>query len=179
MLKSLIVALGSCLVAASCSPTGRAEAAAEAGASAAPHAAEFKGIDHWINSEPLTVAGLHGKVVLVEFWTYTCINCINVAPHVKQWHQRYKDQGLVVVGVHTPEFDEEKIFDNVRDAVERFGIEYPVAQDNDYATWDAYGNRYWPAVYLIDKEGRVVYRHYGEGDYAATEAKIQQLLARQ
>lgn len=86
---------------------------------------------------------------------------------------------MVVVGVHTPEFDEEKIFGNVRDAVKRFGIEYPVAQDNDYATWDAYGNRYWPAVYLIDKEGRVVYRHYGEGDYDVTEAKIQQLLARQ
>jgi len=179
MLKSLIVALGSCLVAASCTPSGLAQTATEGGDSAAPRAAEFKGIDHWINSEPLTIAQLRGKVVLVEFWTYTCINCIHVAPYVKQWHQRYKDQGLVVVGVHTPEFDEEKVFDNVRDAVQRFGIDYPVAQDNGYATWDAYGNRYWPAVYLIDKEGRVVYRHYGEGDYAATEAKIQQLLARQ
>jgi thiol-disulfide isomerase/thioredoxin len=179
MLKSLIVALGSCLVATSCSPSSQAQAAAGTGDSAAPLAAEFKGIDHWINSEPLTMAQLRGKVVLVEFWTYTCINCIHVAPYVKQWHQRYKDQSLVVVGVHTPEYDEEKTFGNVQDAVKRFGIEYPIAQDNAYATWDAYGNRYWPAVYLVDTQGRVVYRHYGEGDYAATEAKIQQLLAHQ
>lgn len=176
MFKPIISVLCSCLFAAACSPGGHAQPVQATGSSAAPMAAEFKGIDHWINSEPLSMAQLRGKVVLVEFWTYTCINCIHVTPYVKQWHERYKDHGLVVIGVHTPEYDEEKIFDNVQSAVKRFGIEYPVAQDNGYATWDAYGNRYWPALYLIDKDGRVIYRHYGEGDYAATEAKIQQLL---
>jgi thiol-disulfide isomerase/thioredoxin len=142
----------------------------------APMAPEFTGIGHWINSKPLTMSNLRGKVVLVEFWTYSCINCIHVLPHVKQWHARYHDRGLTVVGVHTPEYGYEKNLDNLQSAVKRFGIEYPVAQDNDYGTWDAYGNRYWPALYLINQEGRVVYRHFGEGDYADTEARIQQLL---
>jgi thiol-disulfide isomerase/thioredoxin len=140
-------------------------------------APEFAGIGQWINSPPLTMAGLRGKVVLVEFWTYECINCLHVMPQVKQWHERYKDQGLVVVGVHTPEFDEERVTNNVRKAVTQFGIPYPVAQDNDYRTWEAYRNRFWPALYLVDREGRIVYRHYGEGDYAETESRIRQLLA--
>jgi len=140
-------------------------------------APEFTGIDKWLNSEPLSMKQLKGKVVLVDFWTYTCINCINTLPYVKSWHQKYKDQGLVVVGVHTPEFPFERNTDNVKTAMKRFDIQYPVAQDNRYATWSAYNNRYWPAVYLIDKKGNVVYSHFGEGQYAETEATIKSLLA--
>lgn len=140
-------------------------------------APEFTGIQQWLNSEPLTMRQLRGKVVLVDFWTYTCINCIRTLPYVKSWHEKYKDQGLVVVGVHTPEYPFERSTDNVKTAIKRFDITYPVAQDNKYATWSAYNNQYWPAVYLIDKQGKVVYQHFGEGAYAATEAKIRTLLA--
>ncbi|SAL61126.1 redoxin domain-containing protein [Caballeronia terrestris] len=140
-------------------------------------APEFTGIDKWLNSEPLTLQQLRGKVVLVDFWTYTCINCINTLPYVKSWDQKYKDQGLVVVGVHTPEYPFERDTGNVKTAIKRFGITYPVAQDNRYATWSAYDNQYWPAFYLIDKKGQVVYTHFGEGDYAQTEAAIKNLLA--
>jgi thiol-disulfide isomerase/thioredoxin len=115
--------------------------------------------------------------VLVDFWTYTCINCIDVLPHVKAWNQQYKDQGLVVVGVHTPEYPFERSTGNVKDAIKRLGITFPVAQDNRYATWNAYDNQYWPAFYLVDKKGHVVYTHFGEGDYEQTEAKIKSLLA--
>lgn len=145
-----------------------------AGAAAAPG---FKGIDTWLNSAPLTMEGLRGKVVLVDFWTYDCINCIRTLPYIARWHQAYKDKGLVVVGVHTPEYAFERSTANVRAAMQRFGITYPVAQDNRYATWEAYGNRYWPAVYLVDKQGRIAYTHFGEGRYAETEAAIQRLLA--
>jgi thiol-disulfide isomerase/thioredoxin len=148
-----------------------------AGVEPARPAPEFAGTGQWFNSAPRTMAGLRGKVVLVEFWTYTCINCLHVLPHVKQWHADYARKGLVVVGVHTPEFDEEHDPANVRAAIDRLGVRYPVVQDNDYRTWDAWGNRFWPAVYLIDRTGKVVYRHYGEGDYDLTEARIQQLLA--
>ncbi|CAB3684876.1 thioredoxin [Achromobacter marplatensis] len=140
-------------------------------------APEFTGIENWLNSPPLTLASQRGKVVLVDFWTYTCINCIRTLPYVTSWHQKYKDQGLVVVGVHTPEFPFERSTPNVQKALERFKITYPVAQDNRYATWEAYRNQYWPAVYLIDKQGQIVYRHFGEGNYAETEAEIQRLLA--
>ena len=140
-------------------------------------APEFTGIEKWLNSEPLTVQQLRGKVVLVDFWTYTCINCINVLPHVKSWHEKYKDQGLVVVGVHTPEFPFERSTGNVQTALKRFDIRYPVAQDNRYATWGAYRNQYWPALYLIDRSGKVVYTHFGEGQYGQTEAAIKALLA--
>lgn len=140
-------------------------------------APEFTGIQQWLNSEPLSMGQLRGKVVLVDFWTYTCINCIRTLPYVKSWHEKYKDQGLVVVGVHTPEYPFERSTDNVKTAIKRFGITYPVAQDNKYATWSAYNNQYWPAVYLIDKQGKVVYQHFGEGAYASTEAKIRTLLA--
>jgi thiol-disulfide isomerase/thioredoxin len=153
--------------------------AGHAGAAPAPlkPAPAFKGIDNWLNSPPLTLEGLRGKVVLVDFWTYDFINCIRTLPHITKWHQNYKDKGLVVVGVHTPEYAFERNTDNVRAAMQRFGITYPVAQDNRYATWDAYSNRYWPAVYLIDKQGRIAYSHYGEGNYVATEAEIARLLA--
>lgn len=150
--------------------------AAQSAAAPAP-APEFTGIENWLNSPPLTLASQRGKVVLVDFWTYTCINCIRTLPYVTNWHQKYKDQGLVVVGVHTPEFPFERSTANVQKALERFKITYPVAQDNRYATWEAYRNQYWPAVYLIDKQGQIVYRHFGEGNYAETEAEIQRLLA--
>ena len=140
-------------------------------------APEFAKIEKWLNTEPLTISSLRGKVVLVDFWTYTCINCIRTLPYVKSWHEKYKDKGLVVVGVHTPEFPFERSTPNVVDALKKFGIEYPVAQDNRYATWGAYRNRYWPAAYLIDKQGRIVYTHFGEGNYKETEATIQKLLA--
>jgi len=143
------------------------------------HAAapEFTGIDRWLNGPPLTLHGLRGKVVLVDFWTYGCINCFHTLPHVNGWYQKYRDQGLTVIGVHTPEFPNERVTDNVKDALQRYGIRFPVAQDNAYATWNAYGNQYWPAFYLIDKHGRVAYTHVGEGDYEETEAWIQKLLA--
>ncbi|MGJ7497280.1 thioredoxin family protein [Variovorax sp. RT4R15] len=144
---------------------------------ASRRAPEFQGIDTWLNSKPLALDQLRGKVVLVDFWTYTCINCLNHLPSVQAWHEKYKDQGLVVVGVHTPEFAYEKSTRNVQAAINRLQIKHAVAQDNSYATWKAYGNSYWPAVYLIDKQGRIVYSHFGEGSYGTTEKKIQQLLA--
>ncbi|HEY4317867.1 MAG TPA: thioredoxin family protein [Herbaspirillum sp.] len=140
-------------------------------------APEFSGIDKWLNSDPLTMQQLRGKVVLVDFWTYTCINCINTLPYVKSWDQKYRDKGLAVIGVHTPEYPFERSTDNVKTAIKRFDLRFPVAQDNRYATWNAYDNQYWPAFYLIDKKGKIVYTHFGEGQYAETEAKIQALLA--
>jgi thiol-disulfide isomerase/thioredoxin len=140
-------------------------------------APEFQNIDNWLNSQPLKLSELRGKVVLVDFWTYTCINCLNHLPYVKDWNQKYKDKGLVVVGVHTPEFAFEKSTKNVKDAIERLQIKHAVAQDNGYGTWKAFRNQYWPAVYLIDKQGKIVYSHFGEGSYGTTEKKIQALLA--
>ena len=165
------LALAVCLLAAAC------RGGAQAGPAQSMPAPEFAGVGRWINSPPLTVAGLRGKVVLVEFWTYACGNCIRVTPHVNAWHRRYRDLGLVVVGVHTPEYEAERVPANVEAAVARYGIGYPVALDNDYATWNAYRNQFWPALYLIDRQGRVVYRHVGEGDYEQTEARIRELLA--
>ena len=140
-------------------------------------APEFTGIDKWLNSEPLTLRGLAGKVVLVNFWTYGCYNCVNTLPHVVRWYQSYKDQGFVVVGVHTPEFAFEKSTPNVETALQRFGIKHPVAQDNRFATWKAYNNQYWPAFYLVDKAGRVRRKHFGEGEYAQMDEAIKALLA--
>lgn len=140
-------------------------------------APEFIAGGQWFNSNPLTMTGLRGKVVLIDFWTYTCINCIRTLPYLKNWHTKYKDNGLVIVGVHTPEFEFEKTVANVQKAIKDFGLEYPIMQDNNYATWNAYNNRYWPAKYLVDKEGIIRYTHFGEGDYDETEQKIQELLA--
>jgi cytochrome c biogenesis protein CcdA/thiol-disulfide isomerase/thioredoxin len=140
-------------------------------------APEFEGVGRWLNSPPLTLAGLRGKVVLIDFWTYTCINCIRTLPYLRAWDARYRDRGLVVVGVHTPEFAFEKDTGNVRDAIARSRLRYPVAQDNDFGTWNAWGNRYWPAKYLIDATGQVRYAHFGEGEYDATEQAIRTLLA--
>lgn len=144
---------------------------------AAPLAPEIIPGGEWFNSQPLTLAGLRGKVVLVDFWTYTCINCIRTLPYIQSWHERYADQGLVIIGVHTPEFAFEKNADNVADAIKRFGLTYPIVQDNDYATWQAYQNHYWPAKYFIDRQGRVRSTHFGEGDYDESEQIIQELLA--
>ncbi|MFZ4164017.1 cytochrome c biogenesis protein DipZ [Brevundimonas sp. NPDC058933] len=134
------------------------------------------GATEWINSPPLTTEQLRGKVVLVDFWTYSCINCVRTIPYVRAWAEKYRDQGLVVIGVHTPEFAFEKSPANVRDAVRRFGVTYPVAMDNDFAIWRAFDNRYWPAHYFIDAKGNIRYHHFGEGDYEHSERVIQQLL---
>jgi len=137
----------------------------------------LSGATAWLNSPPLTTEGLRGKVVLVDFWTYSCINCLRAIPYVRAWAEKYKDQGLVVIGVHSPEFAFEKNIDNVRRAVRDLKIEYPVAIDNDYAIWRAFGNQYWPAHYFIDTEGRIRHHHFGEGDYEESEAAIRALLA--
>lgn len=139
-------------------------------------APEFTGINNWLNSAPLTMKELKGKVVLVDFWTYSCINCLRTLPHVTKWHNKYKDQGLVVVGVHTPEFAFERSTGNVQTAAKRFGVSYPIAQDNQYATWNAYRNQYWPASYLVDRNGRIQHQHFGEGGYEEMEAAIRALL---
>jgi len=140
-------------------------------------APEFTGITKWLNTEKaLTMESLKGKVVLVDFWTYTCINCIRTLPFVTSWYDKYKDDGLVVIGVHTPEFEFEKDTNNVLNAIQQYNIHYPVAQDNDFATWKAYSNQYWPAKYLIDKNGVIRYTHFGEGEYETTEKAIQLLL---
>ena len=140
-------------------------------------APDFTGITQWHNSQPLTLSGLRGKVVLVDFWTYSCINCLRTLPHVNRWASSYNAQGLVVIGIHTPEFAFERSAKNLQTAMRRFGVKHPVAQDNDYATWKAFGNQYWPAKYLIDAHGRIQYRHFGEGRYDETEAAIRALLA--
>jgi cytochrome c biogenesis protein CcdA/thiol-disulfide isomerase/thioredoxin len=131
----------------------------------------------WLNSPPLTREALRGKVVVIDFWTYSCVNCLRTLPYVRAWYDKYRDQGLVVIGVHAPEFAFEKDIDNVRRAVRDLGVDYPVAIDNDYAIWRAFDNRYWPAHYFVDAEGRIRYHHFGEGDYAESEAVIQKLLA--
>jgi thiol-disulfide isomerase/thioredoxin len=133
----------------------------------------------WINSEPLRLTKLRGKVVLVEFWTLGCYNCQNVEPYVKNWHDRFKDSGLVVIGVHSPEFGHERVLKNVRNYVREHGIQYAVAIDNDYQTWNSYQNHYWPAMYLIDKKGVIRYTRIGEGGYEQTEKEIRGLLAEQ
>jgi thiol-disulfide isomerase/thioredoxin len=141
-------------------------------------AAEIVAPTRFINTDGVTIGENVGKkVVLIEFWTYSCYNCQNAQPYISQWHETYEDEGLLVIGVHRPEFEFEKDPASVEAAVREAGIEYPVVLDNDAATWDAYDNRYWPAWYLIDADGFVRYRHFGEGAYEETEAKIQALLA--
>ncbi len=140
-------------------------------------APELTGINSWINSQPLTLEGQRGNVVLIDFWTYTCINCIRTLPYIKDWHEKYADEGLVIIGVHTPEFEFEKNRDNVVEFMGKEMLKYAVAQDNDYGTWRAFENRFWPAKYLIDKDGYIRYMHFGEGAYEETERKIRDLLA--
>ena len=140
------------------------------------NAPELVGIAEWINSNPLTIESLRGKVVLVDFWTYSCINCIRTQPYLNAWHEKYEKDWLVILGIHAPEFAFEKLPKNVEKAVKEAGIKYPVALDNDFRTWNAYDNKYWPAKYLINQNGNIVYKHFGEGAYAQTEEKIQELL---
>jgi thiol-disulfide isomerase/thioredoxin len=135
------------------------------------------GAIEWLNTQPLTMTELRGKVVLVEFWTYTCINWRRTLPYVRAWADKYKDQGLIVIGVHTPEFGFEKDLGNVRHAVNEIGITFPVAVDSDYAIWGAFRNQYWPALYFVDAQGRIRHHHFGEGDYEQSEVVIQRLLA--
>ena len=141
-------------------------------------APELAGISSFINTEPFTLEELRGdKVVLIDFWTYTCVNCIRTLPFIKEWHDKYEDAGLVIVGVHAPEFEFEKLESNVKMAVEDWGIEYPVVLDNDHATWNNFLNRSWPAKYLIDQDGVIRYTHFGEGEYIETEDEIRKVLA--
>ena len=137
----------------------------------------FVGIASWINSEPLTLEELRGNVVLVDFWTYSCINCVWTLPYMKEWYDKYTDQGLVIIGVHSPEMRAEKRRDKVLAAVAEHGLKYPVAQDNDFETWRAFGTVAWPTLYLVDKDGVIRYSHFGSGGYFETEKMIQELLA--
>jgi hypothetical protein len=137
---------------------------------------ELDGATIWLNSEPLTPAGLRGKVVLVQFCTYSCVNWLRTLPYVRAWHERYRDEGLVVIGAHSPEFPFEHDVEKVRPALEALGVTYPIAMDNDFAVWRAFGNQYWPALYAADAEGRLRDHHFGEGRYEGSERVIQQLL---
>jgi thiol-disulfide isomerase/thioredoxin len=139
-------------------------------------APDFTGIDGWLNSSPLTLSDLRGKVVLIDFWTFSCVNCVRTIPHLKVLYDAYKSDGFVIVGVHSPEFDFEKVPANVAAAVTRLGVTWPVAIDSEMATWNAYQNQYWPAEYLLDQQGRVAYNSFGEGDYTQTDAAVAALL---
>ena len=139
-------------------------------------APEFTGIDGWINSRPLKVSGLGGRVVLVDFWTFSCVNCVRTIPHLEALYRGFRNHGFVIVGVHSPEFDFEKVTGNVQSAVRRLGVDWPVAIDSEMATWNAYGNQVWPAEYLIDQQGRIAYVNLGEGNYDATDSAVAALL---
>ncbi len=169
-----------CLVGAALSGIGgeaaRGQTAPFAVAAAQGTAPNFAGISNWFNSAPLNIADLRGKVVLVDFWTYGCVNCVNTLPHVTELYAKYKDRGLVVVGVHTPEFPFERSASNVQAALKRHGITYPVAQDNNSQTWNAYRNQYWPAQYIVDQSGKIVFQHDGEGQYEQMDRTIARLL---
>ncbi len=142
-----------------------------------PKAKELVEPNGYLNTDKITIAEQIGKnIVLIDFWTYSCINCQRTIPYINAWYEKYKDKGLLIIGVHTPEFDFEKDYNNVKRAIEKFGIKYPVVQDNEYKTWSAYKNRYWPRKYLIDIDGFIVFDHIGEGAYEETEKKIQELL---
>ncbi len=154
----------------------RGELVLQNGLASSYAAPEFADIEAWLNSKPLTMQSLKGKVVLIDFWTYSCINCVRTLPYLTDWDRKYRDMGLVIVGVHSPEFEFEKKLDNIKSAIAQHGIHYPVALDNTLSTWVNFQNRYWPAHYLINKEGKVVYTHFGEGEYDVTENNIRYLL---
>jgi thiol-disulfide isomerase/thioredoxin len=141
------------------------------------HLPSLGGATGWLNSEPLTAASLRGRPVLVQFWTFTCINWLRTLPYVRSWYEKYRGDGLVVLGVHTPEFEVEQSVENVRRAAEEMGIHYPIAVDSDYAIWSAFANRYWPALYFADAEGRIRHHRFGEGEYEYSETVLQLLLA--
>lgn len=141
-------------------------------------APELRGVTKWLNTDkPLTLKELHGKVVLIDFWTNQCINCIRTLPYVTKWYDTYHDQGFVVIGVHTPELASEYSVASIQEAIGQYNIHYPVAQDNNYSTWSAYDNEYWPGLYLIDKKGIIRRTHFGEGEYAETEQAIKTLIS--
>ena len=172
-LTSLVgLAASSGMTAGFADPSGKLVQLAE-GHAAAPN---FVGINKWFNSGPLSMSSLRGKVVMVDFWTYGCYNCVNTLPYVTKLYQSYRDKGLVVVGVHTPEFPFERSAGNVQAAIARHGITYPVAQDNESATWNAWRNQYWPAQYIVDQHGSIVFSHAGEGQYTEIERTVQRLL---
>ena len=156
-------------------PTPQAETGT-VGGEVGNRAPKFAGIANWINSPALSMQELRGQVVLIDFWTYTCVNCIRTFPHLREWQAKYADKGLVIVGVHAPEFEFEKITDNVVRSAQEYDLSWAIAQDNDFGTWRAYSNRFWPAKYLVDQEGVVRYTHFGEGSYIATEEQIRSLL---
>ncbi len=137
---------------------------------------EFQGISHWLNSSPLTVAALKGNVTLIQFWTFSCINCQRTLPSVTRWHQQYAAKGLKIIGIHTPEFAFERDVNNVRQALQKHGIIYPVPMDNQFKTWSAYNNEYWPHLFLADRQGIIRYDHIGEGAYDETDKVIRKLL---
>jgi thiol-disulfide isomerase/thioredoxin len=151
------------------------EIAAQASGKTLP---ELQGISNWINTEPLTLASLRGNVVLLQFWTFACSNCQATIPHLVGWQDRYADQGLKIVSVHTPEFPYERELNQIKQAVKKRNIKYAVAVDNGFETWKAYNNEYWPHLFLADRQGKIVYDHIGEGAYAETENKIRQLLGK-
>ena len=155
-------------------PTSNLQSAASPSATNA--LPDFQGISQWLNSAPLSIADLKGNVVLVQFWTFACINCQRTLPYVVGWHQQYAKQGLKVVGIHTPEFAFERETSNIKRALQQHKITYPVPIDNDYKTWKAYDNQYWPHLFLADRQGLIRYDHIGEGAYDQTEQTIQQLL---
>jgi thiol-disulfide isomerase/thioredoxin len=156
--------------------TDTATVAANSSAAGGETLPEFQGIGEWLNSSPLTIAGLKGNVILVQFWTFACINCQRTLPYIVQWHQTYAARGLKVIGVHTPEFGYERETNNIKRALQEHQITYPVPVDNNYRTWNAYKNNYWPHLYLADRQGILRYDHIGEGAYDETEAMIRQLL---
>jgi len=155
------------------SPFGSSAEYKSSGSAAAPELAA----GDWINSEPLRLKGLRGRVVLIEFWTFGCYNCRNTLPFVKSWHDRYREKGLTVIGVHSPEFDEERQVENLRGQVVSLGIRYPIVSDNDYETWNSYKVEAWPTIFLLDKQGRIRWMRVGEGSYDEAERLIQKLLA--
>jgi thiol-disulfide isomerase/thioredoxin len=174
-LAALATCLGGAITSAVAADATQPAAAVTVAANEAT-APNFVGLGNWFNSAPLNIADLRGKVVLVNFWTYGCSNCVNTLPHVTELYAKYRDRGLVVVGVHTPEFPFEKSASNVQAALKRHGITYPVAQDNESQTWNAYRNQYWPAQYIVDQNGKIVYQHDGEGQYEQIDRTIARLL---
>jgi thiol-disulfide isomerase/thioredoxin len=177
LLSTAAVGIAAFAAAGSLFPGATQQLASAAGSPEEGELASLALANGWLNTEPLTAAGLRGKVVLVDFWTYTCINWLRTLPYVRAWAEKYRDQGLVVIGVHTPEFPFEHEVDNVRRAVKVMGLPYPIAIDNDYAIWHGFNNHYWPALYFVDAQGRLRHHQFGEGEYEQAEKFIQQLLA--
>ena len=178
LLAAVLVAgaVAAVLVASAANPRDLATRVDVANLPVGPKAPGLGAAKGWINSDPLSAADLRDKVVVYDFWTYSCVNCVRTLPHLRAWYDRYAGDGLVVVGVHSPEFDFEKNHDNVRDAVDRLKVDYPVALDDDMAIWNEFSNQYWPAKYIADRTGHVRYVHFGEGSYGETEAVIRKLL---